>query len=192
MIKNNKNQNLNLNFIQERLKKYENYFHVLGLPYDESKNEYYTSENEEEKINEQVKELYNKNINNIEKMLRGLEINEEIQKIKEEFIEKFQDAYSALKDRNSREHYIDLLKEIKDDKAENGNNHECKVKEIKDLGSHTMFMAEVVAINVDEKYIDEKGAFDISKCDLIAYANGGYYSMGKKLGKFGFSVKKKK
>lgn len=126
MIKNNKNQNLNLNFIQERLKKYENYFHVLGLPYDESKNEYYTSENEEEKINEQVKELYKKNINNIEKMLRGLEINEEIQKIKEEFIEKFQDAYSALKDRNSREHYIDLLKEIKDDKAENGNNHECK------------------------------------------------------------------
>lgn len=126
MIKNNKNQNLNLNFIQERLKKYENYFHVLGLPYDESKNEYYTSENEEEKINEQVKELYNKNINNIEKMLRGVEINEEIQKIKEEFIEKFQDAYSALKDRNSREHYIDLLKEIKDDKAENGNNHECK------------------------------------------------------------------
>ena len=69
---------------------------------------------------------------------------------------------------------------------------ECKVKEIKELGSHTMFMAEVVAINVDEKYIDEKGAFDISKCDLIAYANGGYYSMGKKLGKFGFSVKKKK
>ncbi len=126
MIKNNKNQNLNLNFIQERLKKYENYFHVLGLPYDESKNEYYTSENEEEKINEQVKELYKKNINNIEKMLRGLEIKEEIQKIKEEFIEKFQDAYSALKDRNSREHYIDLLKEIKDDKAENGNNHECK------------------------------------------------------------------
>ena len=126
MIKNNKNQNLNLNFIQERLKKYENYFHVLGLPYDESKNEYYTSENEEEKINEQVKELYKKSINNIEKMLRGLEINEEIQKIKEEFIEKFQDAYSALKDRNSREHYIDLLKEIKDDKAENGNNHECK------------------------------------------------------------------
>ena len=126
MIENNKNQNLNLNFIQERLKKYENYFHVLGLPYDESKNEYYTSESEEEKINEQVKELYKKNINNIEKMLRGLEINDEIQKIKEEFIEKFQDAYSALKDRNSREHYIDLLKEIKDDKAENGNNHECK------------------------------------------------------------------
>ena len=69
---------------------------------------------------------------------------------------------------------------------------ECKVKEIKELGSHTMFVAEVLAINSDEKYIDEKGAFDISKCDLIAYANGGYYAMGKKLGKFGFSVKKKK
>lgn len=69
---------------------------------------------------------------------------------------------------------------------------ECKVKEIKELGSHTMFMAEVVAINVDEKYIDNKGAFDITKCDLMAYANGNYLSMGKKLGKFGFSVKKKK
>ena len=69
---------------------------------------------------------------------------------------------------------------------------ECKVKEIKELGSHTMFMAEVVAINVDEKYIDNKGAFDIPKCDLMAYANGNYLAMGKKLGKFGFSVKKKK
>ena len=72
------------------------------------------------------------------------------------------------------------------------NAEKLKVKEIKELGSHTMFVAEVLAINSDEKYIDEKGAFDISKCDLIAYANGGYYSMGKKLGKFGFSVKKKK
>ena len=69
---------------------------------------------------------------------------------------------------------------------------ECRVKEIKELGSHTMFMAEVVAINVDEKYIDNKGAFDITKCDLMAYANGNYLAMGKKLGKFGFSVKKKK
>lgn len=68
---------------------------------------------------------------------------------------------------------------------------ECKVKEIRELGSHTIFIAEVVAINADEKYIDEKGAFDISKCDLICYANGGYYCMGKKLGRFGFSVKKK-
>ena len=69
---------------------------------------------------------------------------------------------------------------------------ECKVKEIKELGSHHMFIAEVLAINSDEKYINDKGAFDISKCNLIAYSNGHYYQMGKKIGKFGFSVKKKK
>lgn len=69
---------------------------------------------------------------------------------------------------------------------------ECKVKEIKELGSHHMFIAEVLAINSDEKYIDEKGAFDISKCDLISYSNGHYYQLGKKIGKFGFSVQKKK
>ena len=69
---------------------------------------------------------------------------------------------------------------------------ECKVKDIVDLGSHHMFVAEVLCIDADEKYIDEKGAFDISKCDLIAYANGGYYSLGRKIGKFGFSVQKKK
>lgn len=69
---------------------------------------------------------------------------------------------------------------------------ECKVKEIKDLGGHHMFLADVLAINADEKYIDENGAFDISKCDLIAYANGGYYPLGEKIGKFGYSVQKKK
>lgn len=68
---------------------------------------------------------------------------------------------------------------------------ECKVKEIVKLGSHDMFIAEVLCIDADEKYIDENGAFDISKCNLIAYANGGYYSLGEKLGKFGYSVKKK-
>ena len=69
---------------------------------------------------------------------------------------------------------------------------ECRVMEEKNYGSHTQFVAEVLAINADEKYIDEKGAFDISKCNLISYSNGGYYTQGKKLGKFGFSVKKKK
>lgn len=57
---------------------------------------------------------------------------------------------------------------------------ECKVIEERNFGSHTMFLAEVLSIDADEKYIDEKGAFDISKCNLIAYANGGYYSLGKK------------
>ena len=69
---------------------------------------------------------------------------------------------------------------------------ECRVKEIIPLGSHDMFVAEVLSIDADEKYIDEKGAFDISKCNLMAYANGGYYPLGQKIGKFGFSVQKKK
>lgn len=69
---------------------------------------------------------------------------------------------------------------------------ECKVKEIKEFGSHHTFIAEVLAINADEKYIDKTGRFDISKCNLMAYSNGHYYSLGKKIGKFGFSVEKKK
>ena len=68
---------------------------------------------------------------------------------------------------------------------------ECKVREIKKMGSHDVFISEVLAINASKEYIDEKGAFDISKCDLIAYANGHYYTLGKKIGKFGFSVRKK-
>ena len=69
---------------------------------------------------------------------------------------------------------------------------ECKVKEIKELGSHHMFIAEVLSINAEKKYIDENGAFDITKCDLIAYANGKYFALGKQIGKFGYSVQKKK
>ena len=76
--------------------------------------------------------------------------------------------------------------------AESPVSIECRVKEIKELGSHHMFMAEVLSINADEKYIDEKGAFDISKCDLVAYANGKYFELGKQIGKFGYSVQKKK
>lgn len=69
---------------------------------------------------------------------------------------------------------------------------ECKVREIKELGSHHMIIAEVLSIDAEKKYIDENGAFDISKCDLIAYSNGNYYSLGRKIGRFGFSVEKKK
>lgn len=69
-------------------------------------------------------------------------------------------------------------------------NIECKVTEIKELGSHDMFLAEVVSVNVDEKYIDDKGKFDLEKCGLIAYSHGEYFKLGQKLGKFGFSVKK--
>lgn len=69
---------------------------------------------------------------------------------------------------------------------------ECQVKEIKQLGSHHMFIAEILSIDADEQYINERGTFDISKCNLISYANGGYYCLGKRIGKFGYSVEKKK
>jgi flavin reductase (DIM6/NTAB) family NADH-FMN oxidoreductase RutF len=69
---------------------------------------------------------------------------------------------------------------------------ECKVEEVKELGSHDMFIAKVLAVDVDEKYIDETGKFDMERCNLMAYSHGHYYSLGEKIGKFGFSVKKNK
>ena len=69
---------------------------------------------------------------------------------------------------------------------------ECKVIEIKEMGSHNMIIAKVLSVDADDKYIDKSGAFDISKCNLISYANGGYFSQGEKIGKFGYSVQRKK
>lgn len=68
---------------------------------------------------------------------------------------------------------------------------ECKVKEIKELGTHHMFIAEILSVNVDDKYLDETGKFDMEKCNLIAYSHGQYYTLGERIGKFGYSVKKK-
>ena len=68
---------------------------------------------------------------------------------------------------------------------------ECKVLEIRPFGTHDMFLAEVVAVNVDDTYIDENGALDLEKAGLLAYAHGFYYTLGRKIGKFGFSVEKK-
>jgi flavin reductase (DIM6/NTAB) family NADH-FMN oxidoreductase RutF len=67
---------------------------------------------------------------------------------------------------------------------------ECKVEEIKELGSHTMFIAKVLSVNVDEKYMDENGRFALEKAEPITYSHGQYFSLGDYLGKFGFSVKK--
>jgi len=67
----------------------------------------------------------------------------------------------------------------------------CKVKDILRLGSHDMFLAEVVGVTVDEAYMDEKGKFDLEATKLITYSHGEYFALGKKLGKFGYSVKKK-
>ncbi|MDR1006493.1 MAG: flavin reductase family protein [Bacteroidales bacterium] len=69
---------------------------------------------------------------------------------------------------------------------------ECEVVEVKELGSHDCFIARVVGINAEERYIDAKtGEFDLEKAGLLAYAHGKYYSLGSKLGFFGFSVQKK-
>ena len=70
-------------------------------------------------------------------------------------------------------------------------NIECKLERIEELGSHHMFVAKVLAVHADEKYMDEKGKFDLSKADLIVYSHGEYHSMGEKLGTFGYSIKKK-
>ena len=68
---------------------------------------------------------------------------------------------------------------------------ECKVKEIRELGSHHMFLAEVTAVQADESYMDAKGKFDLNKTGLIAYSHGTYMDLGKQLGTFGYSVRKK-
>ena len=67
---------------------------------------------------------------------------------------------------------------------------ECKVKQILELGSHHMFLADVMAVTIDEKYLDEKGKFHLGRADLITYSHGEYYELGKMLGTFGYSVKK--
>mgnify|MGYP001791882364 FL=1 len=72
-------------------------------------------------------------------------------------------------------------------------NIECIVREIKELGSHHMFISEVVAVHADEKYIDKKtGLFKLNDSNPLCYLHGKYYETGPFIGKFGFSVEKKK
>ena len=70
-------------------------------------------------------------------------------------------------------------------------NIECRVVEIKELGSHHMFIAEVVSVNIDDKHMDKTGKFNLNKAGLVSYSHGEYFELGKKLGKFGYSVAKK-
>ena len=70
-------------------------------------------------------------------------------------------------------------------------NMECKVTQVQHLGTHDMFIAEVVSVHADEKYMDENGKFSLEKADPIAYSHGTYYTLGEKLGTFGYSVKNK-
>lgn len=69
---------------------------------------------------------------------------------------------------------------------------ECKVADSIPLGTHEMFIADILSVRVSEDVIDKTGKLCIEKCDLLAYAHGTYFNLGKQLGTFGFSVRKKK
>ncbi len=71
-------------------------------------------------------------------------------------------------------------------------NIECRVTEVQELGSHHMFLAKVEAVHASEKYMDETGKFALEKAKPITYSHGIYYMLGRKLGTFGYSVRKKK
>ncbi|MDE6464701.1 MAG: flavin reductase family protein [Muribaculaceae bacterium] len=68
---------------------------------------------------------------------------------------------------------------------------ECKVSQILELGSHHMFLAEVVNVRADDAYLDADGRFDLAKAGLLNYSHGHYYCQGRPLGHFGFSVRRK-
>jgi flavin reductase (DIM6/NTAB) family NADH-FMN oxidoreductase RutF len=68
---------------------------------------------------------------------------------------------------------------------------ECRVRKVERLGSHDMFVADVVAVHVDDRYMDEKGAFHLSDANPIIYCHGEYFNMGEKIGRFGYSVQKR-
>lgn len=70
-------------------------------------------------------------------------------------------------------------------------NIECRVVKKEDLGTHTIFMAEILGVTVDDKYMDENNRFNLCDANLVTYSHGRYYTLGKELGKFGYSVKKK-
>ncbi len=76
--------------------------------------------------------------------------------------------------------------------AESPVNLYCRVEKTELLGSHDLFIGKVVGVTVDETYMDENGRFDLAATGLIAYSHGEYFSLGEKLGKFGYSVKKSK
>ncbi len=77
--------------------------------------------------------------------------------------------------------------------AESPVNIECKVKQVIELGTHHLFLAEVVTVNIDEKYLDKNtNKFDLRQTNPITYLHGSYYTLGENLGRFGYSVRKKK
>lgn len=75
--------------------------------------------------------------------------------------------------------------------AESPVNIECRVTKVEELGSHHMFIAEVVAVQVEEGLLDESGKLDLARANLTAYSHGEYFELGRRLGTFGYSVRKK-
>ncbi len=75
--------------------------------------------------------------------------------------------------------------------AESPVNLACKVVERKELGSHVMYIAEIVSVTVDDAHMNENGKFLINETGLVMYSHGEYFAMGEKLGKFGYSIQKK-
>lgn len=69
-------------------------------------------------------------------------------------------------------------------------NIECIVVQTEQLGSHDLFLAKVVAVHADEQYMDEKGGFHLENANPVVYSHGGYYDLGSKVGKFGYSVQR--
>ena len=76
--------------------------------------------------------------------------------------------------------------------AESPVNIECRVREVKELGSHHMFVAEVLGVDVDSRYLDERGKLLLKDARLMVYSHGEYFGLGKNLGKFGYSVQKRR
>ena len=74
--------------------------------------------------------------------------------------------------------------------AESPVNIECKVERVEHLGSHDLFLASLVAVRVDNRYMDQNGSFHLEKAQPIVYSHGEYYDLGAKLGKFGYSIQK--
>ncbi len=75
--------------------------------------------------------------------------------------------------------------------AESPVNIECRITEVKELGSHDMFLARVVGVSADDRFMDKSGKLRLNDAGLVCYSHGEYHALGKTLGTFGFSVKKK-
>ena len=75
--------------------------------------------------------------------------------------------------------------------AESPVNIECRVTEIKNLGSHDLFLADVLNVGVDVSLLDSAGSLQLGRSGLVAYSHGGYFELGRQLGSFGYSVRKK-